>query len=95
MAAGEAVCALRGGHGVDLIALGEFGVERRVLEIPHQGRRVEEVDCGDAEFRSEMRPLLGIRCGIHSRLDYQPRVKDAALMTAAEPPRFDIAPQRA
>jgi hypothetical protein len=29
--------------------MGEDGVEGRVLEVPHEGRRVKEVDCGDAE----------------------------------------------
>jgi len=39
-----------GGKGVvELVALGEGGDEGRVLEVPHEGRGVEEVDGGYAE----------------------------------------------
>ena len=31
------------------VALGEFGGEGRVLEVPHERSGVEEVDGGDAE----------------------------------------------
>jgi hypothetical protein len=34
---------------VDVVAVGEGGVAWRVLEVPHEGRGVEEVDGGDAE----------------------------------------------
>ena len=46
---GQAVGALSGRHAVDLVALGERGVERRVLEVPHQRRWIEEVDGCDAQ----------------------------------------------
>ncbi len=48
-AGGQPRRALGGRHAVDLIALGEFGIEGRVLEVPHERRGVEEVDGGDAE----------------------------------------------
>jgi hypothetical protein len=47
--AGQAGGAFGGRHAVDLIAEGERGAERRVLEVPHEGRGVEEVDGGDAQ----------------------------------------------
>jgi hypothetical protein len=31
-----------------LIAEGELGVERRMLEVPHEGRGVEKADAGNA-----------------------------------------------
>ena len=34
---------------VEMVALGEFGILRRVFEVPHERRGVEEVDGGDAE----------------------------------------------
>ena len=34
---------------VDVVALGERGVARRVLEVPHERCGVEEVDGGDAD----------------------------------------------
>jgi hypothetical protein len=30
---------------VELVALGQAGGERRVLEVPHEGSGIEEVDC--------------------------------------------------
>jgi hypothetical protein len=35
--------------GVDLVVAGEGGGERGVVEVPHEGRGVEEVDGGDAQ----------------------------------------------
>ena len=46
---GEARGAFGGRHAVDLVAEGERGVERRMLEVPHEGRGVEEADGGDAQ----------------------------------------------
>lgn len=46
---GKAGGAVRGTHAVDLVAKGEGGVEGWVLEVPHEGRRVQEVDGGDAQ----------------------------------------------
>ena len=43
------VGAERRGGGVDLVALGECGGARRVVEVPHERRRVEEADGSDAE----------------------------------------------
>jgi hypothetical protein len=34
---------------VQLITLSELVGDRRVLEIPHERRRIEEVDCGYAD----------------------------------------------
>jgi hypothetical protein len=39
-----------------------------VLEVPHEGRGVEEADGGDAQ--------AGFWCWVHCLLDYQPCVKD-------------------
>jgi len=58
---GEAGCALRGRHSFDFVAEGEWVAEGRVLEVPHEGRGVEEVDGGDAE--------AGVRGVVHSLLD--------------------------
>jgi hypothetical protein len=33
------------------MAEGERGGKRRVLEVPHEGRGIEEVDGGDAQAR--------------------------------------------
>jgi hypothetical protein len=57
---GEAGGALGGGHAVDLIAEGERVAEGRMLEVPHEGRGVEEVDGGDAE--------AGVRADVHLSL---------------------------
>jgi hypothetical protein len=46
---GKVGSALGGGHAVSLIAEGEWGGEWRVLEVPHEGRGVEEVDGGYAQ----------------------------------------------
>ena len=46
----ELVGAERGLGVVEGVALGECGGEGRVLEVPHEGSGVEEVDGGDAEF---------------------------------------------
>jgi len=45
----EIVGAERGLSVVDVVARGERGVARRMLEVPHKGRGIEEVDSGDAE----------------------------------------------
>jgi hypothetical protein len=34
---------------VEFVSFGEAGVERRMLEVPHERRGVEEVDGGDAQ----------------------------------------------
>ena len=34
---------------MDLVAGGEGGGERGVVEVPHEGRGIEEVDGGDAQ----------------------------------------------
>jgi hypothetical protein len=68
-----------------------LGIERRMLEIPHEGRGVEEVDGGDAQFHS----LAGIRCGIHAYSEYQLRPKDAVRAAAGNRSRFDTALQGA
>jgi hypothetical protein len=34
---------------VELITLSEFVGDRRVLEVPHERSRIEEVDCGYAD----------------------------------------------
>jgi len=60
MACSEAGGALGGGHAFNLIAEGERVAEGRVLEVPHEGRGVEEVDGGDAE--------AGLRGGGHLSL---------------------------
>jgi len=69
LAGSQAVGALGGQHAVDTVAAGELGLKRRVLEIPHQRRGIEEVDGGDAQAR-----LWG---GIHCYLEYQHRMKDS------------------
>jgi len=47
---GEELVGAECGLGVvEAVALGESGGERRVLEVPHEGSGVEEVDGGDAE----------------------------------------------
>src|SRR6185437_972690 len=38
-----------GGGGVDLVALDEGRSARRVVEVPHERRRIEEADGSDAE----------------------------------------------
>jgi hypothetical protein len=35
--------------GVDLVAGGESGGERGMVEVPHEGSGIEEVDGGDAQ----------------------------------------------
>jgi len=45
----EVVRAERGLGVADVVALGECGVAGWVLEVPHERRRVEEVDGGDAK----------------------------------------------
>jgi hypothetical protein len=48
-AAGEELLRAEGGEGVvKLVALGEFGSEGRVLEVPYEGSRIEEADGGYA-----------------------------------------------
>ena len=42
---GGALCGLR---VVQVVALGECDVVRRVFEVPHERRGIEEVDGGDA-----------------------------------------------
>jgi hypothetical protein len=34
---------------MQLVALGECGGERRVLEVPHERGRIEKADCGYAD----------------------------------------------
>ena len=41
----EIARALRGSGEVDIVALSEGGGERRVVEVPHEGCGIEEVDC--------------------------------------------------
>lgn len=50
LAGGEAVGALGGEQVVDLVALGERAGEGWVLEVPHEGRGIEEADGGDAQL---------------------------------------------
>jgi hypothetical protein len=50
--------ALGGRHAIDLIAEGELGIERRVLEVPHQGRGVEKADGGDAQTGGDWTPRI-------------------------------------
>jgi hypothetical protein len=45
----EFVCTARWKCVVEGVALDEFGGERRVFEVPHEGSGIEEVDGGDAE----------------------------------------------
>ena len=48
-AGGQPRRALRWRHAIDGIALGEFGIEGRVLEVPHERGGVEEVDGCDPD----------------------------------------------
>jgi len=48
-AGGEKFIGAECGLGVvQAVALGELRCERRVLEVPHERGRIEEVDSGDA-----------------------------------------------
>ena len=58
----QAICALRGQHAVDLVAKGKRGVERRMFEVPHEGRGIEEADGCDAQ--------TGLGQGSHALIDY-------------------------
>ena len=49
LSGGEMVGAFRGQHPMDVIALGEGSLQRRMLEVPHQGRRIQKANGGDAE----------------------------------------------
>jgi hypothetical protein len=49
LSGGKAGSAVGWGGAIYLVAAGEDGVERWVLEVPHEGSRVEKVDGGDAE----------------------------------------------
>lgn len=44
------VGTLGGEHPVEFVALCEFGGERRMFEVPHEGRGIEEADGGDAKL---------------------------------------------
>ena len=48
-ARGQLGGALGGRHAGDLVVESELVFEGRMLEVPHQGRRVEKVDGGDAQ----------------------------------------------
>ena len=56
---------------MELVAVGERGGERRVVEVPHERRGIEEVDGSDAQagwggVGQEISLCDGnIRCGIH------------------------------
>ena len=45
----ELIGTLRGEHPVEFVALGEFGREGRMFEVPHERRGIEEADGGDTK----------------------------------------------
>ncbi len=69
-AVGQAGSAIGGGHAIDSITEGERVAEGWMLEVPHEGRGIEEIDGGDAQ--------AGLWCWVHCLLDYQSDVKDSA-----------------
>lgn len=87
---GQTVGAFRGQHTVNLIALGERRVEWRVLEVPHEGRGIEEVDGGDAQDALWTR----IRDRIHASLEYQSQAEDAGSQRTAMPDGLDMGLRR-
>jgi len=62
-ARGQTGGALGRQHSINLIAKGELSVERGMLEVPHEGRGVEEADAGNAQ--------TGWGTGTHVLLDYR------------------------
>ncbi len=63
------VGALGGQHPVNLIARGERGIKRRMLEVPHQRGGIEEADGGNAQ--------AGWGREIHLLLDYSRKRNNA------------------
>jgi hypothetical protein len=55
---GETLGALGRHHELKLIAGGELGLVRFVVEIPHEGRRIEELNGGDAQAAGEWAAIL-------------------------------------
>ena len=49
IAAGQLVCALRGKHPVDLVALREFRIQRRMFEVPHQRCGIQKTNGGNTK----------------------------------------------